>query len=107
MHLLANDLLAQTQVEQSNRKHTCSTAMDRNKNTVDDFLTIVDGSNMYTDVNFPTDDALFWKDAGEEGRDMDMLDESITWKRVSDDDFPKESFWGPKGKASINPQDIN
>jgi len=67
------------QLEQSSRSHTCDTAMNRNKNTKDDFLSIVKGSKKFTDKNFPIDDALFWKDAGEEGRDMDQLDEWVTW----------------------------
>ena len=77
--------------------------MERNKNTKDDFLSIVKGSKKYTDKNFPTNDALYWKDAGEEGYDMDQLDEFVTWKRISDDDFEKSSFWGPTGVPSINP----
>ena len=28
----------------------------------------------FEDVNFPTGDALFWPDAGEDGRDMDQID---------------------------------
>ena len=46
--------------------------MDRNKNTVDDFLTIVAGSGTgtYVDHNFPISDALYWSDAGEANGDM-------------------------------------
>jgi hypothetical protein len=29
------------------------------------------GGAKYNDVNFPTDDGLFWYDAGEIGKDMD------------------------------------
>ena len=81
--------------------------MDRNKNTVDDFINIVkrDSSNKFVDHNFPINDALYWKDAGEAGRDMAQLESWIEWKRISDDD--NLTFWGPKGKQSINPQDIN
>lgn len=44
--------------------------MDRNKNSFDDFYSINAGSTMFTDVNFPTDDGLFWADAGESSGDM-------------------------------------
>ena len=46
--------------------------MDRNKNTVDDFLTIVEGTERgsYFDHNFPISDALYWRDAGEANGDM-------------------------------------
>jgi hypothetical protein len=65
-------IFAQTAAEQSNRAHTCGTAMERNKNTVDDYSKIIleDTSTKFTDHNFPYNDALFWKDAGEAGRDM-------------------------------------
>ena len=75
------------QLSQSDRTHTCSTAMDRNKNTKDDFLKIKAGSKKFTDANFPIDDALYWKDAGEADGEMAMLEDWITWKRISDDDF--------------------
>lgn len=36
------------------------------------------------------------------------MDGQITWKRVSDSDFPNHTFWGPAGDiTAINPQDIN
>ena len=77
--------------------------MDRNKNTVDDFLTIVAGSGTgtYTDNNFPINDALYWKDAGEANGDMSNLESYISWERISSSDH---NLWGPRG---INPQDIN
>ena len=93
------------QVEQSSRTHTCETAMWRNKNTFDDYTTIQAGSDKYTDVNFPTNDALYWRDAGEAGRDMAQLEDSITWQRISDpdQDFPATSFFGPNGISSVSP----
>ena len=48
--------------------------MDRNKNTVDDYNTIVSGSDMYNDNNFPTDDAMYWLDSGERNGYMSELD---------------------------------
>lgn len=80
--------------------------MERNKNTYDDFLTINAGTNKYTDPNFPKDDALYWKDAGEAGRDMAQLEGWVDWMRVSDSNFPNHSFFGPNGISSVNPQDI-
>lgn len=47
--------------------------MSRNRNTVDDFLTINAGTDKYTDANFPTNDALFWADVGEDCGDMAYL----------------------------------
>ena len=104
--------LAQVNAEallmQSDRQHTCSTAMIRNRNTVDDYLTIKAGDNMYTDPNFPKDDALYWKDHGESNADMANIEDYISWKRISDSDFyGNHSFFGPNGTADINPQDIN
>ena len=83
--------------------------MERNKNTFDDYNTIQAGSDKYTDLNFPYGDALYWKDAGEAGRDMAQLESWIEWKRISNDSFPTlnpypKSFWGPGGTiASVNP----
>jgi hypothetical protein len=55
--------------EQSSLYHKCTTAMDRNKNTRDDYNVWyndgVDINDPYTDPNFPTNDALWWLDAGE------------------------------------------
>ena len=96
------------QVSQSDAAHSCTTAMERNKNTFDDYLTIQSGADKYTDINFPWQDALYWKDAGEAGRDMAQIESWIDWKRISDDSFPDHTFWGPGGSvASVNPTDIN
>ena len=97
--------LAQAEVEQSSRQHTCATAMSRNKNTFDDYLTIQAGSDKYTDINFPYNDALYWSDAGESGRDMAQMENWIEWQRISDpnSDFPATSFFGPNGISSVNP----
>jgi hypothetical protein len=60
------------------------------------------------DVNFPLADGLYWYDAGEIGKDMDKVDEWVTWMRVSDSNFPTSTFWGPgKTAADISPTDIN
>lgn len=82
--------------------------MERNKNTFDDYLTIQAGDDKYTDINFPWQDALYWKDAGEAGRDMAQIESWIDWERISSPNFPTHTFWGPSGSvASVNPQDIN
>ena len=54
------------QIAQSSRKHTCSTAHTRNKMSLVDFNAISKGTKKFTDANFPLDDALYWKDVGEE-----------------------------------------
>ena len=56
-----------SQVQQSDRWHSCQATMRRLENTTDDFNAILNGSEKFTDVNFPTDDALFWVDAGQSG----------------------------------------
>ena len=84
--------------------------MDRNKNTFDDYLMIqqADMKNKYSDVNFPIDDALFWMDTGEAGRDMHNIERYITWERISDDGSLQDAtFFGPDGISSVNPSDIN
>ena len=64
-------------------------------------------------MNFPTADALYWKDAGETTADNEMwkLDAvGIEWTRVTDlkRKKPGLNFWGPnKNVNDISPQDIN
>ena len=70
-------------------------------------MTINAGTQKYSDVNFPWNDALYWKDAGEVGGDMAQVEGFIDWMRISDDNFPEVTMWGPNGKSSVNPQDIN
>ena len=78
--------------------------MQRNWNTTDDYLTIRQKTDeKFNDINFPTDDAIAWKDFGESGG-LDKTD--ITWKRISDLTFPKKNFWGENGVNSISVEDI-
>ena len=93
--------------EQSKTAHTCTTAMERNRNTVDDFLTINAGTDKYTDASFPTNDALYWADAPFARYMVSLYENNIEWQRISDDGFPEVTMWGPNGKESVNPQDIN
>ena len=75
-----------------------------------DYNAISKGTKKFTDANFPLDDALYWKDVGEEDCDwceMKDIMGDIEWKRVSDSDFPEVTFFGPKGISSVNPEDIN
>ena len=49
--------------------------MERLLNTTDDYNSInnnnqPNGLSSFTDVNFPTSDGFYWKDAGEEGTDV-------------------------------------
>lgn len=68
-------------------------------------MSIVGGSELFTDVNFPKEDALYWGDFGEAGG---ISGNAVEWVRVSDrDNFPgTESFWGPNGVDSISIRDI-
>ena len=86
--------------------HRCQTTMERNWNTIDDYISISQGTDLFMDVNFPTDDALYWADSNEIG-DMSSLTPQVEWKRISDPSFPATSFWGPNGTNSISVQDIN
>ena len=45
--------------------------MRRLENTTDNFTAILNGTEKFTDVNFPIDDALYWVDAGQSGQAMD------------------------------------
>jgi len=58
------NLLAQ--LMQSDTQHTCSTAMERVKDKDINFDEINGKSTKWTDKNFPTNDALYWKDANED-----------------------------------------
>ena len=81
--------------------------MDRIKDKAINFDEINGKSTKWTDKNFPTNDALFWKDANEDqGSAAWAYEDGLEWKRITDDDFGIDSFWGPNGKDSINPQDI-
>ena len=68
-------------------------------------MSIVEGSELFTDVNFPKEDALYWEDFGEAGG---ISGNAVNWVRVSDtENFPGvESFWGPDGVDSISIRDI-
>ena len=86
--------------------------MQRNWNSTDDYVEILGGSlgnAKFTDVNFPTDDALFWPQFFESGGNADA---NVHWQRISEvaafDDMP---FFGPPDesgipKTAISPEDI-
>ena len=59
-----------TQVEQSDRWHSCQATFRRLENTTDKYNEIVNSSDLFTDVNFPYNDGLFWVDAGQGSGDM-------------------------------------
>ena len=69
----AEKFLEFSQVQQSDRWHSCQATMRRLENTTDNFTAILNGSEKFTDVNFPIDDALYWVDAGQSGQEMDRL----------------------------------
>lgn len=81
--------------------------MDRIHNTTDNVIQLVypKTNEKFVDVNFPTADALYWKDAGETTADNEMwkLDAvGIEWVRVTELKRKKPGlhFWGPN--AHVN-----
>lgn len=78
--------------------------MQRNWNTTDDYWEIRKNTDeKFNDINFPTDDAIAWKEFGESGA---LDSKNITWKRISDPTFPAKKFWGDNGVNSISVEDI-
>jgi len=60
----ANGLFSQVRSQQSTqRTHTCRATHDRNKAKLVDFYA---QTTLFTDVDFPTDDALYWADYASE-----------------------------------------
>ena len=62
---------AQTQEDD---KRSCTLTFDRLWNTTDDYESIRDGDEMFTDVNFPTDDAVYWPDFKEHDKLSNILE---------------------------------
>lgn len=67
--------------------------MVKNWNTTDDYHTIKNQAEKFTDINFPKEDAIYWADFGEGG---DVSNNYMEWKRISDPTFPSTKFWGDK-----------
>lgn len=78
--------------------------MEKLKKTDVDFDALNASQEKWTDTDFPTTDALFWKDVGEGGGAADV---KVEWKRISENGFGVKSLWGENGKSSINPTDMN
>ena len=76
--------------------------MNMNKNSNVDYPSIVSGSGKFTDTSFPTSDALYWYDMGNEKRG-DMSKIRPDWVRLSEVFDDSYSLWGTKG---VRPQDI-
>ena len=75
--------------------------MLRNWNTTDDYHQIrLDSDAKFTDVNFPTDDAIVWEDFDE------SFDKNVEWMRISDPAYTSQKFWGDGGTQSISVEDI-
>lgn len=53
--------------------HTCQSTHLRNKGTNYDFNAISTGSVEFEDEQFPTGDALYWYDAGENGQSVSQI----------------------------------
>lgn len=95
------DLFAQIEGAQSTDiKHTCQTAHDRNKLPLVDFYA---QETVFTDTDFPTDDALFWADMFIENYgQVAGLEDRITFVRLGSR-FPDNLLWGTDG---ITPLDV-
>ena len=76
--------------------------MNMTKNTNVDYPSIVSGSGKFTDTTFPTSDALYWYDMGNEKRE-EMSKIRPDWVRLSEVFDDSYSLWGTKG---ITPHDI-
>jgi len=72
------------QVEQSWRQHTCSSAMDVLKGANVNFDTASTQSTPWTDTDFPTDHALYWRDQESNTKFASTLPNNITWRRISE-----------------------
>ena len=57
-------ILAQTRAQSSN--HTCKTTANRNKEALDDFYNLLNGSSVYSDDDFtPDESSFYWTDMQE------------------------------------------
>jgi hypothetical protein len=74
-----------------------------NKGSNVSFSSIVAGSSKFDDTTFPTSDALYWYDMGNEAWQEMSKVRSIEWKRVSEVFDDSYSLWGTNG---ITPHDI-
>jgi len=67
--------------QQTETKHTCATAHERMKRPTVDFYK---QTNLFTDAEFPTNDALYWADMFSETLGITAsLQERVTWIRAS------------------------
>ena len=74
-----------------------------NKNSNVDFMQILSGSSKFTDSTFPTSDALYWYDMGnEKSKEMSRI-RNVEWKRASEVFDDSYTLWGTNG---ITPHDI-
>ena len=72
------ELYAQTAKSYSDVERQCTLTMQRNWNTTDDYWEIRKNTDeKFNDINFPTDDAIAWKEFGESGA---LDSKNITWK---------------------------
>jgi len=65
----------------------------------DDYLTIANSTSLYTDENFPTNDAIYWWDYTL--NQLTSQAKSITWYRIRDR-YPSASIFG----TGVDPTDI-
>ena len=96
-----------------NKTHTCNTAMNVLKEqdiTDDRFNELNSGTVEWTDDKWPHLDSLYWLDQNEHEEDMAEIASvlhDLTWERVKDLETEGFTLWGPDGKSSVDPGDIN
>jgi hypothetical protein len=87
-----------------NISHTCQSSHVMQKTTQVNFNDILNSSDRFVDETFPTSDALYWYDMGNEsGEEMSRFNGQLEWKRVSEVFDSSYSLWGENG---ITPHDI-
>jgi hypothetical protein len=99
--------LAQT-MQQNDIEHSCTFVMDRHKQTQSrNFYNIVNSAADYVDTEFPTNDAHYFFDGGnnETGSGMVSHSNKDSWHRISDGGYFKDSY-SLFGSEYIRPEDI-
>ena len=86
---------ALAQIEAAIDNKICLRTAERNKATLPDFYSILNGNAKFTDPVFKADwTSVAWADAGEK---FEGIEESTTvWKRASEA-FPGKTLFGTKG----------
>ena len=94
------------QISQASTPHGCGYAHDRTKEGPENFYSKVNSDQTYDDLSFPTDDAIYWEDDGEEERTGGPAQihkgGQINWTRVSSSLMDEHTLFGEQ----LTPDDI-